>query len=133
MTYSYRLQNRRLNILHQFTENVIQVTIFFSYTLILYLFQGFFINSPILQEREKNFNASDVENLDNEEDNDEVFMKKKKRLAMLDLLLLAKKNNLIDAQGVREEVDTFMFEVRLNEYIFMPYLYITYEIKDQII
>lgn len=35
----------------------------------------------------------------------------KKRLAMLDLLLSAEMDNLIDHDGIQEEVDTFMFEV----------------------
>lgn len=38
---------------------------------------------------------------------------KKKKLAMLDLLLHAESEGVIDAKGIGEEVDTFMFEVRL--------------------
>ncbi|XP_076242843.1 cytochrome P450 4C1 [Calliopsis andreniformis] len=34
---------------------------------------------------------------------------RKKRLAMLDLLIAAHRNNQIDNEGIREEVDTFMF------------------------
>lgn len=59
----------------------------------------------VITEREKNF-----ENLDLPKDEDHVY-KGKKRLAMLDLLLSAKKTDgAIDNQGIREEVDTFMFE-----------------------
>ena len=36
---------------------------------------------------------------------------KRKRLAMLDLLLSAQQKGLIDDAGIREEVDTFTFEV----------------------
>ena len=36
----------------------------------------------------------------------------KKRLAMLDLLLTAEKNNMINSEGIKEEVETFTFEVR---------------------
>lgn len=39
------------------------------------------------------------------------FMYGKKRLAMLDLLLEAEENGVINAKGIGEEVDTFMFEV----------------------
>lgn len=40
----------------------------------------------------------------------------KRRLAMLDLLLEAEEKGQIDMEGIRDEVNTFMFEVR---YIFI--------------
>ncbi|KAJ8686716.1 hypothetical protein QAD02_022510 [Eretmocerus hayati] len=41
---------------------------------------------------------------------DDTISGKKKRLAMLDLLLLSEKDGLIDEDGIKEEVSTFVFE-----------------------
>jgi cytochrome P450 family 4 len=38
------------------------------------------------------------------------YTTQKRRFAMLDTLLAAEENNEIDNDGIREEVDTFMFE-----------------------
>lgn len=43
----------------------------------------------------------------------------KKRMAMLDLLLTAEEEGSIDENGIREEVDTFMFEVSIESIIFV--------------
>lgn len=51
---------------------------------------------------------------ENTADDDSYVYKKKKRTAMLDLLISAKKEGLIDDIGIQEEVDTFMFEVCNN-------------------
>lgn len=87
-----KIQRNLLEILHGFTKEVIR-------------------------NREITFKSSDVENLENEETEEDFYTmsKKKKRLAMLDLLISAKnKGEFIDAQGIEEEVDTFMFEVRTH-------------------
>lgn len=41
-----------------------------------------------------------------------VLVSAKKRLAMLDLLIAAYRKGQIDDSGMREEVDTFIFEVK---------------------
>lgn len=88
-----KLQTLLLKKLHQFTKGVIK-------------------------NREKNFNESELEQIfEQDEDTYDIYAsgKKKKRLAMLDLLISAKnKGEFIDVQGIEEEVDTFMFEVYLT-------------------
>ncbi|RZB40510.1 p450 domain containing protein, partial [Asbolus verrucosus] len=51
----------------------------------------------VIEKREKDFKSDDIKT-------------KRKRLAMLDLLFSAKADGLIENEGIREEVDTFMFE-----------------------
>nr|ADE05575.1 cytochrome P450 4M1 [Manduca sexta] len=43
-------------------------------------------------------------------DDDKFIYKKRKKTAMLDLLIAAERDGEIDSQGIQEEVDTFMFE-----------------------
>lgn len=47
---------------------------------------------------------------------------KRKRMAMLDLLLYAEKDGLIDLKGIRDEINTFMFEVEGSQYYFGTFL-----------
>ncbi|XP_026326152.1 cytochrome P450 4C1-like [Hyposmocoma kahamanoa] len=76
----------------------------------LSIVQGF-TKKVITERREfiKNNNVNLTD--DNDNDDDEVYLtSKKKKIAMLDLLLLGQKEGVIDEAGVQEEVDTFMFE-----------------------
>nr|XP_029733464.1 probable cytochrome P450 4ac1 [Aedes albopictus] len=64
--------------------------------------------NDIIQQRRSTFRATmqDVDSYPEEN----RYTNIKQRYAMLDSLLLAEANNQIDAEGIREEVDTFTFE-----------------------
>ncbi|XP_026667550.1 cytochrome P450 4C1 isoform X1 [Ceratina calcarata] len=84
------LQSRLLKILHGFTKQIIKERKeYHDKTNVRYL--------------------ADLDGNANEETDDMTCSIRKKRLAMLDLLLSAHRHNLIDDEGIREEVDTFMF------------------------
>lgn len=86
-----RKQKKHLKAVHSFTENVIEQ------------------RKEYIEKNGINFN----EQLD---DDDSFVYKKKKKTAMLDLLISAEKDGLIDREGINEEVDTFMFEVRYERF-----------------
>ncbi|XP_014232115.1 cytochrome P450 4C1-like [Trichogramma pretiosum] len=90
MWWLQSLQDRTLATLHQFSNKVLRER----------------------KEYHKNTQYKFLKTLneDVDVDRDEVYSGKKKRLAMLDLLLSAQMDNLIDDRGIQEEVDTFMFE-----------------------
>ncbi|KAL6418315.1 hypothetical protein ACFW04_012207 [Cataglyphis niger] len=87
-----RKQKKILKILHGFTEKVIA-------------------ERKLYHERT---NYRYLENLENDKETEindaEVFGIKKKRLAMLDLLIAVSRDNNLSDLDIREEVDTFMFE-----------------------
>ncbi|XP_025267883.1 cytochrome P450 4C1-like isoform X2 [Camponotus floridanus] len=81
---------------------------------ILKILHGF--TEKIIAERKLYHKRTDgqyLKNLESDKEaatNDEVFGIKKKRLAMLDLLLAASQEYSLTDLDIREEVDTFMFE-----------------------
>lgn len=83
-----RRENKYLKVVHNFTENVIKQ------------------RREYREKNELNFDEGTQA-----DENDTYVFKKKKKTAMLDLLLSAEKEGLIDGVGIQEEVDTFMFEV----------------------
>uniref|UniRef100_UPI003AF32C46 cytochrome P450 4C1-like n=1 Tax=Achroia grisella TaxID=688607 RepID=UPI003AF32C46 len=83
-----RKQKKLLNIIHNFT-------------------------AEIIKDREEYINKNGVQSYDVNDNSvfeDDMFLnKKRKKRAMLDSIILAKKDGLIDDAGIQEEVDTFMF------------------------
>ncbi|KAJ8675053.1 hypothetical protein QAD02_010839 [Eretmocerus hayati] len=71
-------------------------------------------SDKIIVERRKYHQSTEFQGFEDQLQNDSsenAYMgMKKKRLAMLDLLLLAEKDGSIDEEGIREEVATFVFE-----------------------
>ncbi|KAL6437199.1 hypothetical protein ACFW04_005037 [Cataglyphis niger] len=92
LTPTGRRQKKVLKILHGFTEKII-------------------VERKLYHEKT---NGQYLKNLENDKKTDmddvEMFGIKKKRLAMLDLLIAASQEGLLTDLDIREEVDTFMFE-----------------------
>lgn len=65
----------------------------------------------VINKRRGNSNNNFQNSIVIDDIHDDNFMYGKKRLAMLDLLLEAEGSGVINAKGIGEEVDTFMFEV----------------------
>ncbi|XP_075973822.1 cytochrome P450 4C1-like [Anticarsia gemmatalis] len=83
-----RKQSKLLKIVHDFTGRVIQD------------------RTEYIQKYGINYGDDTANN----DDDIYVYREKKKKIAMLDLLITAADDGLIDKQGIQEEVDTFMFE-----------------------
>lgn len=85
MTSTWRKQKIAVNNLHRFTDSIINER------------KAFWSTG---KEKHEEINVED-----------DSYGGKKGRHAMLDLLLQSSAEGLIDSRGIREEVDTFMFEV----------------------
>ncbi|XP_032666228.1 cytochrome P450 4C1-like [Odontomachus brunneus] len=92
LTSAGRLQKKILKNLHEFTEKIIA-------------------ERKLYHERTNNKYLHNLANKDAIETDDvEIHGYRKKRLAMLDLLLAVSQENHLSDLDIREEVDTFMFE-----------------------
>ncbi|CAK1540092.1 unnamed protein product [Leptosia nina] len=65
--------------------------------------------AKVIKKRKENIRDKEEEDTATD-DNDNFVYKRKKRAAMLDLLISAQKDGLIDDEGIEAEVNTFMFE-----------------------
>ncbi|XP_055388171.1 uncharacterized protein LOC129616537 [Condylostylus longicornis] len=90
MFEEYEAYQKVVNELHKFSSTIIK------------------LRRNIFQNKDKDDIQDSKKPLSNSED--DIYFFKKERRAMLDTLLEAEEKNLIDHQGICEEVDTFMFE-----------------------
>ncbi|EZA52128.1 Cytochrome P450 4C1, partial [Ooceraea biroi] len=92
----YKEQVKCLKILHGFTEKIIAE-----------------------RKRYHESTGGRYLNFENEAEDNDMIGSRKKRLAMLDLMIAASNNNQMSDSDIREEVDTFVFEV--NSFTSFPF------------
>ncbi|XP_073813532.1 cytochrome P450 4p1-like [Musca autumnalis] len=97
--------NRRVNNPHLMIESVYKAVEEHKYLPAIKIAHDF--SSDIIKKRRELF-TEELEKNNGETQDEQSFQKK--RYAMLDTLLHAEKDGLIDHAGICEEVDTFMFE-----------------------
>ncbi|KAJ8736221.1 hypothetical protein PYW08_006877 [Mythimna loreyi] len=107
------------NLGHVFYQRMIKVFYFFDFLFKLtplsrrqdsYLKTVHDFTTKVIAERTDYIDKYGFKIAEDTEADDDTYLIKKKKTAMLDLLISAKKQGLIDDIGIQEEVDTFMFE-----------------------
>ncbi|XP_030239395.1 cytochrome P450 4p1-like [Drosophila navojoa] len=66
-------------------------------------------SSEIIAKRRELFAQEIKDKKDSNTEEEDIYIKKKQRFAMLDTLIMAEKDGLIDHEGICEQVDTLMF------------------------
>ncbi|KAJ8735683.1 hypothetical protein PYW07_007303 [Mythimna separata] len=107
------------NLGYVFYQRFIKIFYFFDFSFNLtplsrrqdgYLKTVHGFTKKVIAERTEYINKYGMKILEDAAVDDDTYVYKKKKTAMLDLLITAKKEGLIDDIGIQEEVDTFMFE-----------------------
>ncbi|XP_072937009.1 uncharacterized protein [Epargyreus clarus] len=114
--YKEAIQNIIKVLFHRFIKIYLYPDICFKLTNLgklqskyLAVMHGF--TQKVIESRRKAIENNEVEVIEFEEDLEDIqYNSKKKKVAMLDLLISAEKDGCIDKTGIQEEVDTFMFE-----------------------
>ncbi|XP_058809035.1 cytochrome P450 4C1-like, partial [Phymastichus coffea] len=112
-----RIQKNALKVLHRFTTSVMEDRkSFHEHT------QGEYLKD-VMEQSELTASAEKRQGGSRKGNSTPTgrCRSRKKKLAMLDLLLVAENNGLIDREGVKEEVDTFTFEAHDTTAMAMAY------------
>ncbi|XP_023305870.2 cytochrome P450 4p1-like [Lucilia cuprina] len=100
--------NKRVNTPHLLVDFIYKLLEEHKYTPAIKIVHDF--SSDIIKKRRQLFQEELNKQVEEQSIENDNFDFKKKRYAMLDTLLRAEKEGLIDHAGICEEVDTFMFE-----------------------